>query len=218
MTTLILVPTPMELDYLLPLREACTHDFLCYRDGSSVWAVCGVGPAAAAFSTARLLSAFQPDRVVLVGIAGAFASSGLRPGDIVQAASETFADLGYLSDGNWTNLDGMKLDMLAMSGKQWRCQQALTALDPGEPGRTFITVSAITNSHEEAGALARSYSAEVENMEGAAVAMACAVDGIPFHEVRAISNLVGPRDPKSWMVKPSLVGLAEWLKARRVTG
>jgi futalosine hydrolase len=40
-----------------------------------------------------------------------------------------------------------------------------------------------------------------ENMEGAAVAQVCARHGIPFGEVRGISNLVEDRDLSRWNLR-----------------
>jgi futalosine hydrolase len=42
-------------------------------------------------------------------------------------------------------------------------------------------------------------------MEGFGVA--CAAAGKPFGEVRAISNLVGPRDREAWRIAPALAAL-----------
>ena len=41
--------------------------------------------------------------------------------------------------------------------------------------------------------MANRYRAELENMEGFAVAYACARAGVPCVEIRAVSNKVGPR-------------------------
>ena len=45
-------------------------------------------------------------------------------------------------------------------------------------------------------------------MEGAGVAAAAARHGVPFAEVRAISNLVGPRDRAAWRIPEALAALA----------
>jgi futalosine hydrolase len=46
-----------------------------------------------------------------------------------------------------------------------------------------------------------------EGMEGAGVAAAAALYGVPFAEVRAISNPVGPRDRGTWRVAEALEAL-----------
>ena len=45
-------------------------------------------------------------------------------------------------------------------------------------------------------------------MEGFGVATACALAGVPFAEVRAISNAVGPRDRGAWRIGEALAALA----------
>ena len=40
------------------------------------------------------------------------------------------------------------------------------------------------------------------------MAQACALAGVPFGEVRAISNPVGPRDRAAWQIGPALDALA----------
>jgi futalosine hydrolase len=49
-------------------------------------------------------------------------------------------------------------------------------------------------------------------MEGYGVATAAALVGVAFAEVRAISNLVGPRDRPSWRVSDALAALGTALK------
>ena len=46
-----------------------------------------------------------------------------------------------------------------------------------------------------------------EGMEGAGVAAAATATGIPFAEVRAISNAVGPRDRDAWRIADALAAL-----------
>jgi futalosine hydrolase len=44
-------------------------------------------------------------------------------------------------------------------------------------------------------------------MEGFGVASAAALAGLPFAEVRTISNLVGPRDRSAWRISAALAAL-----------
>lgn len=63
-----------------------------------------------------------------------------------------------------------------------------------------VTLSQVTGTAEEARALEARWGALAESMEGAACAHICALYGIPFLEVRGISNLVGDRDRRRWDV------------------
>jgi len=44
-------------------------------------------------------------------------------------------------------------------------------------------------------------------MEGFALALACRTRGVPFLEVRTVSNLVGERDRNKWKLASALEGL-----------
>ena len=45
-------------------------------------------------------------------------------------------------------------------------------------------------------------------MEGFALALACALAGTPFLELRTVSNRVGARPPRDWDLAGALAGLA----------
>ena len=61
---------------------------------------------------------------------------------------------------------------------------------------------------------ARHPDAVAEGMEGFGVA--CAAGDRPYGEIRAISNVVGPRDRAAWRIAPALAALETAF--RRVTG
>ena len=63
---------------------------------------------------------------------------------------------------------------------------------------TFITLSACTGTSARARELENRYHGLCENMEGAAAAQVAALHGIPWLEVRGISNLVEDRDLTKW--------------------
>jgi futalosine hydrolase len=56
---------------------------------------------------------------------------------------------------------------------------------------------------------ARHPDAVAEGMEGFGVATAAVDAGVPFGEVRTISNLVGPRDRAGWRIPDALAALTE---------
>ncbi|NLC07621.1 MAG: futalosine hydrolase, partial [Syntrophomonadaceae bacterium] len=68
-----------------------------------------------------------------------------------------------------------------------------------------LTVSTVTGSATRSAQLAaRVPEAAAEAMEGYGVAFAAVEHGIPVVELRAISNLVGPRDRAAWRIKEAL--------------
>ncbi|MEX2502149.1 MAG: hypothetical protein WD336_07220, partial [Trueperaceae bacterium] len=49
----------------------------------------------------------------------------------------------------------------------------------------------------------------IESMEGAGVALACLLAGVPFVEIRGVSNVAGVRDKRAWQVRDALRAAAE---------
>lgn len=220
MSRLFLCPTSMELHALKPESSLEVKDsrFIHYQSGTDHWAACGIGPAASALSTALLIEQTKPTRVYLLGIGGAFQGVTTETGDplklcdTVQASSDCFADLGYEDHRGFHVLEDMNLNMLE-SPTPLPSRFSLHTL-PDIPAFPFITVSRVTSDSNRAAALHRHFNAAVENMEGAAVAAACALAEVPMTQIRGISNWVGPRDAKSWLIKESLTALGDLLRSR----
>ena len=61
---------------------------------------------------------------------------------------------------------------------------------------------------------ARFRDALAEDMEGFAVAFACALAGVPVSIVRGISNVVGDRDPAHWRIPAALAARARAARSR----
>jgi futalosine hydrolase len=72
-----------------------------------------------------------------------------------------------------------------------------------------VTSSTVTGLHDEALHIGARWGALAESMEGAAAAHVCALYGVPFLEVRGISNLVTDRDRDSWQVRRA-AAVAGW--------
>ncbi len=213
MKYLILVPTEFERDLMFGTPTTgpspCAPWLYGRYDALHV-AVCGIGPAAAALATQALASRLAPDHLVLAGIAGAYPAAQLALGHLCQVSWDAFADLGYSDDQTLFNLDDMNLPHLPREDTRFGCHfDLVTPFDL--PSASAVTVAAVTNSRQRANMLWRRFGADLENMEGAAVAMAGASLGIPVSQIRAVSNAVGPRDPKSWLIKTPLTALGAWL-------
>ncbi len=216
MKTLILIPSKVELRRLLGDAEPrpSTQGIPRYRCDGLDFALCGIGPAAAAMTTGLLLAHGDVERVLLLGIAGAMRGTGLEVGDLVQASGEVFADLGYQDAGGFQTLDEMNLAMATAGGVDLTCRYSLRALDPNIRSGPFATRSTITTDAETAAQLRRQFEVVAENMEGAAVAMACAAAGVKCYQLRAISNFVGPREPSTWRIDLAIASLREWMATR----
>lgn len=175
----------------------------------------GLGKANAAMTLAAYLEA-QPQvrQVLLVGIAGAYPGSGLGVGDVALAAQEIQADLGTAGGLEALGrpaleVDGRRLFNHLPADPLWTARlHAQTGLLP----RPFLTRDAVSETLEEAAELERRWGAAVENMEGAAVAQTALWFGVPWAEVRAVSNPAGVRDKTRWDVPAALEALAKALE------
>ena len=172
----------------------------------------GVGPAAAAAGTARALAlaeaAGQPYGAVLsAGIAGGFAGR-VGVGGTALARYSVAADLGATAPAGFLSLDELGFGSATISADPTLLAELRAALPDAVVG-TMLTVTTVTGTAEGSAALlARHPDAVCEAMEGFGVATAAAQAGVPFAELRTISNLVGPRDRAAWRIAEALSALS----------
>ncbi|WP_415648635.1 futalosine hydrolase [Stackebrandtia soli] len=161
----------------------------------------GVGPARAAAGTARLLATREYDAVINAGVAGALAGRAAT-GDIVLATASVSAELGVVDESGFTPLGA-----LGFGSNRFDADPTLTAGVDGHRGE-ILTLATITGTAARADELATAYpDAIAEAMEGFGVATAADDAGIPFGEIRAISNAVGDRDVAGWDWEGGFAGL-----------
>ncbi|MBQ1042116.1 futalosine hydrolase [Micromonospora sp. C32] len=177
----------------------------------------GVGPAVAAAATARLLAlaeaAGRPYRaVVSAGIAGGFADR-VPVGGTVLADSSVAADLGAESPGGFIPVEDLGMPPELLGGGRTvptdpGLLAGLRAALPGATVGTVLTVSTVTGTAASTAALAERHpDAVAEAMEGYGVAVAAAQAGVPFAELRTVSNPIGPRDRSAWRMREAFAAL-----------
>jgi futalosine hydrolase len=69
------------------------------------------------------------------------------------------------------------------------------------------TVSVCSGTDSSAASLARRTGAQIETMEGAAVALVCAQQGLPMIQLRCVSNLAGDRERGGWDIPHAVSGI-----------
>ena len=169
--------------------------------------VVGVGPVSAAANTARVLATTEYGLVVSAGIGGGFPGRA-EVGSLVVANEIVAADLGVETPEGFSSLDELgfgstriQVDASLVNGVT---EALLAAKLPVKTG-PVLTVSTVTGTAESAKEMAaRVPGATAEAMEGYGVALAAYDRGVPILEIRAISNLVGPRDRTAWRIKEAL--------------
>jgi futalosine hydrolase len=210
---LILVPTPLELELLLPHFGSHLGVAL---------APCGFGPVGAATMTQYLLQRHHPKRVVLAGIAGSF-SEDLQCGQCYTYESVLLDGIGvHGHDGiispeelGFSHCYNGTTPYESIVHRELRLQLCTQV----HSAAALLTVCAASGTPDMANARRRAYpQATTEDMEGYGVAMACAVSQIPLTILRGISNRAGIRDKQKWMIKEALESVGEAIRNWHAAG
>ena len=172
----------------------------------------GIGPVAAAITTANALAVEHYELVASAGIAGGFRDrAGIAT--IVVADRVTFADLGVRTDTGFLTPRDMSLHQdssyaVAAAPIRQRLSAAPARVTDGE----ILTLACMTGTEADAGELARRYPhAVAEAMEGfGVIEAALRLARIPRYvtEIRAISNEIGRRDRSTWDIPRAFDALA----------
>ncbi|HSQ41465.1 MAG TPA: futalosine hydrolase [Fibrobacteraceae bacterium] len=202
MELLILVPSEVEIQGLSLPEER--FKITC----------CGVGLVAAAATTAQLVSLHHPDALLLLGVCGAYASSGLHIGDVLRVDHSILADFGVQdSEGHLLRAEGLGLGENKIPAPPLsQIPDSLSWLNrrlSSIPGVTSASVQCACGT--EALAKTRAKFALIEEMEGAAVLSVASAFSIPTYHVRAVSNRAGRREPALWRIPEALDQLRQWL-------
>jgi futalosine hydrolase len=166
----------------------------------------GVGPAAAAAGTARLLARNAYRAVLSVGIAGGFPGRA-EVGSTVLATRTIAADLGAESPDGFLPVEELGFGSSLLETDPVLLKALREALPHALAG-DILTLSTVTGTAETTARLAARFpDAVAEAMEGYGVAIAAAGAGLPFAELRTISNPIGPRDRAAWRLADAFAAL-----------
>jgi futalosine hydrolase len=170
----------------------------------------GVGPAAAAASTAIALSEASYRYVLCMGIGGSYREP-VQFDAVVIADELIAADLGAESPEGFIRLDELGFGETLIPVDPELANLVATTLRQANMQVTtgsILTVSTATGTEETAAQLKERFpQASAEGMEGYGVAVAAQKYQIPFIEIRTISNKVGLRDRAAWKIKEALAQL-----------
>lgn len=215
---LVTASTDMELSLLISATSALPVPgigHLKVHRGSCgpkevIFAVTGIGKVNAACASTLLLERFSPPLLINTGCGGAFPGSGLEVGDLAIASSECLADEGVETPKGWKGLDLIGIPVCQSAGERIFNEIPVTrelvepalkkAHDHGyraAQGR-FLTVSTCSGTTARGRELSERFPGICENMEGGAVALVAHIYGVPFLEVRGISNPVTDRNLSQW--------------------
>lgn len=170
----------------------------------------GIGKANTAAALASVAAYLDVTVVLQVGIGGAYPRTGGGPGlpltSVAVAASEFDLDLGVGEAAAWRGLEALGLAAVATEPPAYNlfpCDSELStrvAKATASPLVPFATSDSVTADSERARHISEATGAAVESMEGAAAAQVCIALGLPFVELRAVSNAVAVRDKANWRI------------------
>jgi futalosine hydrolase len=163
----------------------------------------GVGMVATAARTARALAHNRYELALNLGVCGSF-DRGLALGCVVHVVSDRIAELGAEDGDRFLSVE----ELLLPADHQFvnatpPASEALRRL----PAVSGITVNTVHGNERSIAAVVRRFKPQVESMEGGAFMYSCLVHGIPFAQVRAVSNVVEKRNRDAWKMSEAIANL-----------
>ena len=209
MKILIVAATEMELQGLRSFNPGTEASMApnspAEYPGSIEFLVTGVGMVRTAYRLGERFSGIKPDICVNIGIAGSF-DQKYNLGEVVEVSSDCLSELGAEdSKGNLLSLEQMGLQE---DINQWH---ALINPDAGQHtglrNVRGITVNSVHGSEAGIKQVRGRFNPDIETMESGAVFYSCLLAKVPFVCLRAISNMVEPRDRSRWQIEKALSNL-----------
>ena len=194
------------VDQVVSMRAWCTGIFA----GAGVRIIeTGIGAVNTAQALTCVLEFERPRLVLQLGVGGAYVESGLGVGDVAIASEEVYGDVGVRTCEGWKPATAIGIPLLSMEKEYFnhfpvdseilnRAEKIL--LNSGSTSETgpFVTVQECSGSARLGAERHERFKAICENMEGAAAAHVSRMYGVPFLELRGISNLVEDRRTEDW--------------------
>jgi len=174
--------------------------------------VTGVGMVATAVWCAKTFAETRPDLALNVGVCGSF-NPAYPPGTVVHVVSERLPELGAEDGEGFLTIQD--LGLLGADAPPFRAGRLVNSAPPAIPALTRlpqahgITVNTAHGHEPSIRRIVERWSPDIESMEGAAFMYACLTAGVPFAQVRAVSNRVERRDRGSWKVAEAIASLTD---------
>lgn len=172
----------------------------------------GVGMIATAAWCSRTFAAEHYDLALNVGLCGSFNASLAAP-DVVHVTSDRIAELGAEDGDDFLTIH--QLQLLGENEFPFDRGMLVNANPPQLPplaalrSVTGITVNTVHGNERSIAAIRDRFDPDVESMEGAAFMYASLVAGVPFAQVRAVSNAVVRRNRSEWRIDEAIRALGE---------
>ena len=180
----------------------------------------GIKTSVALLQSPFVLSSNSPiDLALQVGIAGAYRKTRLL-GELVEVVQEQFGDIGAMDDDfNFHTIGELGFEDIHAFPFEAGCilnhtTEQKHGIGEALPKVAGNSVNMVNGQQVMIQKLVQKFPRiEVETMEGAAFFYACKQLGLPFCQIRAISNYVEPRNRANWKVIEAVEALNTFLVA-----
>jgi len=164
--------------------------------------ISGVGMVATAFAMGSYCAEKVFDLAINAGIAGSF-DPALQPGDVCRVTEDTLAEFGAEDDETFLNAEIIGL------GKSHFFAYSLAGFPRYDQLKkvSAVTVNKVHGNERSIAEFVERFHPQIETMEGAAFFYACEQAGKPGIQIRAISNIVEPRNKDKWQIELAIKNL-----------
>jgi futalosine hydrolase len=162
--------------------------------------VTGVGMVATAAHCARTLAVGRYDVAFNFGVCGSF-DPAFPPGTVVHVTRDAVSELGAEDGDRFLTIDELGLGQTSIVVND---APPVNLVLEELPRVSAITVNTVHGADASIAAVRARCAPQVESMEGAAFAYACALHGVPYAQVRAVSNVVERRNRHAWRMDEAI--------------
>jgi futalosine hydrolase len=155
----------------------------------------------------RAFAAEHYDLAINVGLCGSFARE-IAPETVVHVTADRIAELGAEDGEEFLTIH--RLQLLGEDEFPFTAGMLVNTAPPSLPALqalrevTGITVNTVHGQEQSIAAVRERFNPDVESMEGAAFMYASLVAGVPFAQVRSVSNIVERRNRAAWRIEESI--------------
>lgn len=172
--------------------------------------ISGIGISSTTYKLTKALLEKKYDFVINIGICGSF-NPDLPNGTCVHVVQDEFADLGIttLKNGFVTLFDEGFISENEYPFTNGKLIAKSFGYDCKLPKINGITVNTVSGNEAQIQMRKEKFNADIETMEGAAVAYVCLSENVNFIQIRSVSNPVEPRKKENWDISLAIGNLTD---------
>ena len=158
--------------------------------------ITGIGIPNTILNLTRHLNKIRYDLIINIGVCGSF-HKGYMIGDVVEIIKDQFSEIGYEDNEGFQFFDNsFQLDTVFEVPPKTKLASV-----------NGITVNTVHGNEESIKNVILKINPDVESMEGAACMMVSERFGIPFMQIRGISNHVEQRNTDNWDLDLAIINV-----------